>query len=81
MMTYEENVRAILETNFAGYKEEVIENAVKRIMDIAVEKESPEARMARKIKAEMLRTANSWGVTIEKLGELIKSMEGENDNQ
>lgn len=81
MMTYEENVRAILETNFAGYKEEVIENAVKRNMDIAAEKESPEARMARKIKAEMLRMANNWGVTIEKLGELIKSMEGENDNQ
>ena len=81
MMTYEENVRAILETHFAGYKEEVIESAVKKIMDIAAEKESPEARMARKIKAEMLRTANSWGVTIEKLGELIKSMEGENGNQ
>lgn len=81
MMTYEENVRAILETNFAGYKEEVIENAVKRIMDIAAEKESPEARTARKIKAEMLRTADNWGVTIEKLGELIKSMEGEDDNR
>lgn len=79
MMTYEENVRAILETNFAGYKEEVIESAVKKIMDIAAEKESPEARKARKIKAEMLRTADNWGVTIEKLGELIKSMEGEND--
>lgn len=38
MMTYEENVRAILETHFAGYKEEVIESAVKRIMDIATEK-------------------------------------------
>lgn len=30
-MTYEENVRAILESNFAGFKEEVIDTACKAI--------------------------------------------------
>lgn len=33
-MTYEENVRAILESNFAGFKEEVIDTACKCICDL-----------------------------------------------
>ena len=30
-MTYEQNVKAILESNFAGFKEEIIDIACKRI--------------------------------------------------
>lgn len=33
-MTYEENVRAILESNFAGFKEEVIDTACKMILGL-----------------------------------------------
>lgn len=33
-MTYEENVRAILESNFAGFKDEIIETAIQRICEI-----------------------------------------------
>ncbi len=33
-MTKEDNIRAILETNFAGFREDIVESAVKRIMDI-----------------------------------------------
>ena len=33
-MTYEENVRAILECNFAGFKDEIIDRAVKMIMEL-----------------------------------------------
>lgn len=36
-MTREENIRAILESNFAGYKEEVIDIAVKRICELEQE--------------------------------------------
>ena len=31
-MTYRENIKAILECNFAGYKEEIIENTCSRIL-------------------------------------------------
>lgn len=37
-MTYEEDVRAILETNFAGFKEQIIDIAAKKIM--ALEQQS-----------------------------------------
>lgn len=33
-MSYEENVRAILECNFAGFKDEIIDRAVKMIMEL-----------------------------------------------
>lgn len=33
-MTIEENIRAILECNFAGFKEEIIDTAVKKIAEI-----------------------------------------------
>lgn len=33
-MTYEENVRAILESNFAGFKDEVIDTACKMILGL-----------------------------------------------
>lgn len=33
-MTYKENIKAILECNFAGYKEEIIENACVRIIEL-----------------------------------------------
>jgi hypothetical protein len=33
-MTYEENVRTILECNFAGFKDEIIDRAVKLIMEL-----------------------------------------------
>ena len=34
MLTTKENIRAILECNFAGFKDEYIENALDRIMEI-----------------------------------------------
>lgn len=33
-MTYEENVRAILESNFAGFKEDIINTAYRRICEL-----------------------------------------------
>lgn len=33
-MTKENNIRAILETNFSGFKEEIINSAVDRLMEI-----------------------------------------------
>lgn len=33
-MTKENNIRAILETNFAGFREDIIESAVKMIMGL-----------------------------------------------
>lgn len=33
-MTYKENVRAILECNFAGFSDDVIDSAVKKIMEL-----------------------------------------------
>ena len=33
-LTKEQNIRAILETSFAGFKEEIIESAVKRIIEV-----------------------------------------------
>ena len=34
MLSYRENVKAILETHFVGFKDEIIDSAVDRIMDI-----------------------------------------------
>ena len=34
-MTIEQNIRAILECNFAGFKDELIDNAVKSIVDLS----------------------------------------------
>ena len=34
-MTYEQNVKAILESNFAGFKEEIIDIACQRICELA----------------------------------------------
>lgn len=33
-MSYEENVRAILECNFSGFKDEIIDRAVKMIIEL-----------------------------------------------
>ena len=48
-MTFEENVRAILESNFAGFKEEIIEIATKVICElnpwIPVSERLPEEEM------------------------------------
>lgn len=38
-MTYEQNVKAILETNFAGFKEEIIDIACKRICMLETKEE------------------------------------------
>lgn len=37
-MTYEENVRAILECNFVGFKEEIIDAATQRICELNIPK-------------------------------------------
>ena len=37
-MTHKENLKAILEVHFAGFKDELIESAVKRIMQLKYEK-------------------------------------------
>lgn len=34
MLTFKENVKAILESNFAGFKEEIIDLAVERICSL-----------------------------------------------
>lgn len=36
-MTTEQNIRAILECFFSGYKDEIIDSATKRILDINVD--------------------------------------------
>lgn len=38
-MTYEQNVKAILESNFAGFKEEIIDIACKRICMLETKEE------------------------------------------
>lgn len=39
-MTYEQNVKAILESNFAGFKEEIIDIACKRICMLGTKEET-----------------------------------------
>ena len=41
MLTREQNVRAIIETHFAGFKEEIIDSAVNRILEL---KDEPNQR-------------------------------------
>lgn len=38
MLTYEENVRAVLETHFSGFKDEIIDSTVNNIMRIKTQK-------------------------------------------
>lgn len=40
-MTKENNIRAILETHFTGFKEEIIDSAVNRLMEIIDDELSP----------------------------------------
>ena len=40
-MTREQNVRSIIETHFAGFKEEIIDSAVNRILEL---KDEPKQR-------------------------------------
>lgn len=37
-MTKEDNIRAVLETHFTGFREDIIESAVKMIMDVTEER-------------------------------------------
>ena len=39
-MTYEQNVEAILESNFVGFKEEIIDNACERICMLGTKEET-----------------------------------------
>jgi hypothetical protein len=60
MLTYKQNVKAILECIFAGYKDELIENACKRICALTKEQnymrvyEDGKSDMLEKIRAEIV---------------------------
>ena len=48
-MTFEENVRAILESNFAGIKDEIIETACERICELTKDKDYEPEYISQKI--------------------------------
>lgn len=50
MLSYEENVRAVLECNFAGMKDELIDNATKIIVELAPREDKSAGEFLDKIK-------------------------------
>ena len=56
-MTYEQNVRAILECNFAGFKEELIDNAVENIMAL---EQQPRTDVNSIIAEQALKGGSNW---------------------
>lgn len=57
-MILEENIRAILECNFAGYKDEIIDIATKNIMSLSnIENQNSIIEELEKIKAEIHKLA------------------------
>ena len=51
MLSYEENVRAVLECNFAGMKDELIDNATRLIVELAPREDKLVGEFLYKIKA------------------------------
>lgn len=51
MLSYEENVRAVLECNFAGMKDELIDNATRLIVELAPREDKLVGEFLDKIKA------------------------------
>ena len=73
-MTYEENVRAILECNFVGFKEEIIDTATQRICELDIPKGitiPPE--MIEKVSRLMVEVIEhiDWGKAIEAYNERL----------
>ena len=54
MLTYEENVRAVLETHFSGFKDEIIDSAVNSIMRIKTQEEKISDEEHERIENSML---------------------------
>lgn len=60
-MTYEQNVRAILESNFAGFKDEIIDIACERICELT----NPYDRVLKIIDEEDQNRRNELGVILD----------------
>ena len=73
-MTYEQNVKAILETNFAGFKEEIIDIACERICMLETKEEIIDRVLA--VIDEVDEEYMSWHGIIEIIRDRVKVLKG-----